>query len=252
MNVKVITDGKKIEYDQNFLDMLDPPPLHKDLVPYIRNDRVLGMRMLRHPLVYSVPYAEAFNKHVNASYEYKVEAAAKALSECDMARYCYIHERPYRLDAIENFLKVWPKYGCDKRTGRKFWQYLAELHTDSENINQNQEEWEALWSYQCEERMRWRGFATDRLDRRKLVGRLTIYHGTSMYAEPDMSWTLNRDIAVWFALRFNKENPIIYTGEANAEDVIAYLTSRGEDEIVIDPCNVEIISDTSDIQRRKA
>ena len=50
-----------------------------------------------------------------------------------------------------------------------------------------------------------------------------------------MSWTLSRKTAVWFAERFRPEEPVVGEGRCCKEDILAYFTGRGEEEIVIDP-----------------
>ena len=75
-------------------------------------------------------------------------------------------------------------------------------------------------------------------------GYLTIYHG---HCKPTMrgshSWTLNKDIAIWFGARnalFNG-SPDFYcvTGKVRLNDVIAYIPEGGEEEIVVLQRNVK-------------
>lgn len=47
-----------------------------------------------------------------------------------------------------------------------------------------------------------------------------------------MSWTRKYDKAVWFANRFG--NGYVIKGTAKKEDVLAYFSRRGEEEIVIE------------------
>ena len=68
-----------------------------------------------------------------------------------------------------------------------------------------------------------------------------------------MSWTLNKDLAKWFATRFFNATgiimttgrlglPRVLTGYCSSKDIHAYINSRKEDEIIIDSEKVEIIS----------
>ena len=75
-------------------------------------------------------------------------------------------------------------------------------------------------------------------------GCLTIYHG---HCKPTMrgshSWTLNKDIAMWFGARsalFNRSHDFYcVTGKVRLNDVIAYITEGNEDEIAVLQRNVK-------------
>jgi hypothetical protein len=49
-----------------------------------------------------------------------------------------------------------------------------------------------------------------------------------------LSWTLDRDKAVWFAnrLRNGRQKSLLIEGEVNKKDVLAYFAGRDESEIV--------------------
>lgn len=51
------------------------------------------------------------------------------------------------------------------------------------------------------------------------------------------SWSLSRDKAEWFATRltFDGCNPALYSFKVKKSDVVAYLSSRGESEIIVLP-----------------
>jgi hypothetical protein len=51
-----------------------------------------------------------------------------------------------------------------------------------------------------------------------------------------LAWTLDREVAVWFARRFAMLGgiPRVSTAAIRAERVLAYFTARGEAEIVVD------------------
>lgn len=64
-----------------------------------------------------------------------------------------------------------------------------------------------------------------------------IYRGVSIGRNPKgISYTANIQTATWFAHRFDTEEKqgYILTGMAEKKNVLAYLNSRGEDEIVYD------------------
>lgn len=70
-------------------------------------------------------------------------------------------------------------------------------------------------------------------------GVLKVYHGAKQDYPEEFSWTVDRDIAVWFGQRFDGRGFVI-EGEAHIDDVIDYYTSRGESEVLVLPELVNI------------
>lgn len=58
-----------------------------------------------------------------------------------------------------------------------------------------------------------------------------------------LSWTLNPDMASWFAYRFDKAKKVgkIYVAEVSRSDILAYFDVGGEDEVVVNPKKLENI-----------
>ncbi len=78
-----------------------------------------------------------------------------------------------------------------------------------------------------------------------LPNEIEVYRGVSNNNKKNgtkaLSWTINKNIAKWFATRYDNEG-IVFTAKAKKEDVLAYFNSREEEEVVIDYNNLEIIS----------
>lgn len=69
-------------------------------------------------------------------------------------------------------------------------------------------------------------------------GYLTVYRGhSSYYLRNTASWTLNKDFAFWFgkriALLHKTDGYYIYQGKVKLEDILAYVTKKNEEEIVV-------------------
>jgi hypothetical protein len=79
-------------------------------------------------------------------------------------------------------------------------------------------------------------FPTDHLPETFLVWRGV--HGKNFSMD---AGTLSRDIACWFAFRFSDGEPRVFRRTVQRVDVLAHLTAREEDEIVLD------IGDTAEI-----
>ena len=63
---------------------------------------------------------------------------------------------------------------------------------------------------------------------------ITVYRGIQKDATTNaLSWTLDKNIAQWFANRFNNNGEVV-EATINKKYVFAYLNGRGEKEIVLD------------------
>lgn len=66
-----------------------------------------------------------------------------------------------------------------------------------------------------------------------LPNQIEIYRGERSRGDrKGLSWTLDRNIAEWFAKRF-QNNGYVKSGIAYKEDILAYFNCRNEKEIVI-------------------
>ena len=74
---------------------------------------------------------------------------------------------------------------------------------------------------------------------RTLPDRLTIYRGVASKSNPKgLSWTTDIKKAEWFANRWNDKGYIIQA-EIPKDKVLAYFTTRGEQEVVVDTTDVQ-------------
>lgn len=68
---------------------------------------------------------------------------------------------------------------------------------------------------------------------------LTVYRGVNYNGLPEgLSWTTDKNKAIWFANRFKGNNPRVYKLDIDiskdADSILAYFSSRNEQEVVID------------------
>lgn len=212
------------------LEAMMKEDLHPDLLPYVQPTDS-GLDMVQHPLVHEFLTVPGL---LNRQYEQKSLALAKAWDEEDWSSYIYLHERPYRFVALYSI--VW------RMDDEDYWTRLRSVWTDSENIWQNADDWFDLWH--DEKRRESRPLQV--MDDDEYVTWLalpevvTVYRGFSVDPDADeidndgaSSWTLDEDKAWWFARRFaHQGEPRVAVGTVRREDVLAYLDSRGESEIV--------------------
>ena len=107
---------------------------------------------------------------------------------------------------------------------------LIEAWTDAEFPHQNRRLWEAMF--------RRFGYITDS-ETPMPQGELVIFRGQRRGVPLGMSWTLDREKAEWFARRFHHFGPHeLVKGEIPSALVYAYIVSRRESEIVVNPRRV--------------
>jgi hypothetical protein len=197
--------------------------LHKDLVDYLEDGDMFPM--LRHPLVFHVPYFENMNAIINKQYTHKKMLLKKYIKDGDLGGYLFAHERPYRLNA---FMKINHKF-----SDKEYWKNLNSIWTDSENIYQNIFSWKHLLNSdrKCKESFMSKG---DLKFFKNLPETLTIYRGcTKGLNENGYSYTTERTQAEWFANRFRNGEAKVVELKVKKKDVFAYTNSRSENEIII-------------------
>jgi len=212
-------------------------PLDSELQDYLV-DSVLGP-VIKHPLVFSIPHSPQLNAMANARLRAKQEGCRQAAETRQWTQYLFLHERPFRVHA---FTRI-----ADRLSDEDYWTLLAELWVDAENIYEDQQLWATL--LQDDARTPRRHMIMTDAERRALARHpetLTIYRGFNIDGRhAGMSWTLNATTARGFAKRFGGHgHPRVASGTAARSAVIAYLRGRGEDEIVVSPTDVTIISVT--------
>lgn len=204
------------------------PPLEACLVdtssgPWIKN-----------PLVNTM-YTPAMNALYNAQYRSKLTHLAELAEKGAWDLWIWLHERPWRFDALCEI--------ADEMTDEEFWQEVAQVWIDSENIRENAEAWDEL-------------LRTDRPGHEHMMGRaervallglpeiIDVYQGHTDQRDDGWSWTTDRDKAEWFAHRFaafEDSEPALSIGSVLRQDVLAYFTGRNESEILIAPELVDLI-----------
>lgn len=222
--------------------------LHAELQRHLTENKFFGT-VLDHPLVRIFPYGLKHPKGfryrdaatmANAMYSKKKATLLAAKRERDWHSYVFLHERPYRCEAL-HYLN-----NSENLKVTEFWPLVRVTWMDSENIRQWHDEWVELWT----ESRRYSTSVMQRSDQKRfraLSENITVWRGVN---HPDgangLSWTVDRDKAVWFARRFKsgKKNagPHLAKGIVSKKVVLAYFNGRNESEIVVLPENVKHFS----------
>lgn len=210
-------------------------PLVPELEMYLTETGFMG-ESLKHPLVYQVPFFPQLGYLANDMLAAKQEALEKAKADGNWNHAIYLHERPYRCNAFDAFKK--------RMDDATYWDILGDVYSDTENFWQESRRWARLLKSGRPERDHFMNEA-DREHFASLPDELTVYRGFNGKGKAaSWAWTLDKDIATWFAKRLNREShfkpPTIVTGTVAKADVIGYISSRHEDEIVVPPAMVTI------------
>ena len=142
----------------------------------------------------------------------------KCIDEKDFNSIFYLIEKPYRMQVfIENFYIIPNKYK---------YNIFLEIYISSEYGFKELIESgfiDIILKYKPEK------------EYNGLPEELIIYRGEgklSTEKEKALSWTLKKEVAEFFANRFNS-NGKIYKGKVKKENIIDYLKERGEEEILV-------------------
>lgn len=183
--------------------------------------------MLRHPLVYMVPLI--LPGHANRALAAKRAAVAKAVHEKDWGQVVFLHERPYRLKALIDYVVGHdadePEEVIPLCAVPEHWELAADVWVDSENIEQELENWRALvGNGDCD---LWLGSEEEHAAFAALPDPIPAYRGGSV---GDWSWTTDFKIAEFFSRRSG-----LWVREAliPKADCFGYLTRRGESELLV-------------------
>ena len=223
-------------------------PLHPELARFSRPDPtgVLGM-VIQHPLLHALACAAPLHAIYNRLYAGKLARLDRALAESNWHSFVWTHERPWRARALVDLLE---RHAIEPT---EYWDLVAEIHVDSENLAQDPAMWRALWSGAPTEGVNYGSARASRelvmQDRERevfagLPERVRIFRGCGPdEIEGDFCWSTSAKTALWFARRFQRgdEPRLLAEGEIDRERVLAHLLRRGESEIVAFPEDVTVL-----------
>lgn len=212
----------------DFEDMFREEELSSELVPYIMEGSFGPY--INHPLVQSIPHSPVMNRRANLMLAHKKEALEEALATGKWNSVVFLHERPFRLNALlEHVPSDIPP--------SEYWPIVSSVWTDSENIWQNVDVWMDLWSSDHHRH----DLVMDE-DEMEVFDNLpeivNVYRGTQRGLPLGLSWTTDHERAEWFANRYGQDNALVVEGKVNKAYVLAYFLGRGEQEIVAFPHDI--------------
>lgn len=200
--------------------------LRPELVPYVEPDGPLGPQ-LKHPLVFDIPLT--LPGRANEAYDYKVEALAKAIEREDWHDVVFLHERPYRCDALIDYVVGRDENGVALSLSslpQEVRDLAATVWVDSENIHQHLEDWAAMFDGS--------GFILGSEEEKEEFERLSdpVRIFRADIDDGGWSWTTEESVARFFAGRFSNKDDIVVADVAK-EHVFGYLSRRNEHEVLV-------------------
>ncbi len=216
------------------LMMIHDAELHPDLRKYVQKGPPWDM--LRSPQIYEVPYSPKLNAYINYRYERRKKMLGEALMKQEWEKLFYadigLIEGPYKLQMLEHYGPLIPP--------ERYWPILGDVWVHVENAHQQPvKALHKLWRMYKTSNPRTLAMSPDEVEAyNALPDELTIFRGHSRKKTRrigDLSWTLNRDVAFWFAKRFKQpeQEKCLLVGKVKKKHVWAHFTCRNEDEIVV-------------------
>lgn len=155
----------------------------------------------------------------------KTEAAEQARQKQDWSQYLWLHERPYRVDALADI----------PTSAEEFWPLVGNAWTDTEFPHQAKAQWLRLFSS-----VHAHNIMNDE-ERELLAGlpkQVEVFRGVhGPHGDDGFSWTFSEERAHWFATRFATtpgESRVLRRTVSKAE-IVAVLQRRGEEEVLLLP-----------------
>ncbi len=206
-------------------------PLRPELKKWLEESEAFG-QVLKHPLVFGIPYIEQMNAVYNEQLKYKKQHVAKATIEKNWYSYIFLHERPYRFNALHGIKD-------QVENDKEYWELVSSVWTDTENLWQVQDLLSDLITANRTSRQCMMDEEEERF-LKEMPDDFLIYRGHQENNQKGYSWTLSFWKAKWFANRFGQGE--VSEALCNKESAIALLMGRGETEIAVHPNNLQYIS----------
>jgi hypothetical protein len=196
------------------------------LLPELRTRWLVDERLLHHPLVVAPVFNCEDASRVNAQYRSKKQRLQDLkVTLGDGQEYVFLHERPYRFGALNRIIP--------HLSPTDYWRLVGAIWTDSENIRQHFAGWQRLWSALTINKHRCMT-ARERRDLKAMSPSFPVWRGIGYGGRArGLSWTLDRDKAVWFAQRFGPPGTgKLVHAEVKRHRVHAFFQGRQESEII--------------------
>jgi len=191
--------------------------------------------MVDHPLVRHMVYTPAQNLYLNKLFKSKQEKLKELIQNKKWDGVVWLHERSWRAWAFAQFAPYMKPV--------EYWKNLSGIWIDTEFPHVHKDMWLDLFSANVKQKRKLMS-SKERQVIQDLPKKATIYRGYDDDIKNNLmgiSWTLSEEKADWFATRFKIETaPRVAEGQCEKSSILAYFDDRGEQEIVINPIDINI------------
>lgn len=201
-------------------------------------DTSFGAPMLKHPLIYMLMPIPGL---ANRAYKEKQAELDKAIAEEDWAGCVWLHERPWRLNALVEYVVGKDEDDVPYRAidiDPKWRSLIAAIWQDCENIAQHIPEWDRIMSGHnpgdplifCDNEEAWNA----------LPDRIEVWRGD--LNDGGWSWSTERSVGEFFTSYAGQTAPLVH-GWVDKRNVFGYLHGRNESEVMVRRNYVENIEE---------
>jgi hypothetical protein len=203
------------------------PQLHPDLQPYLKDGG------LHHPLVHLEYDIPALYQRVNQLYEYKKRTISHPEPPNEWDLYLpHLSESDRYVQFIINEVR---------RQDPEYFRIIGQIWTDFETLGQLSCFLEMVlgleafdpWGEPLSTNVVYMMTEIERQKLSQLPDEFTVYRGHDSRLLKGMSWTLERDIALQYAIGRNGGDRQISTGIVSKKSVIAFIDRWSESEIIV-------------------
>jgi hypothetical protein len=200
-------------------------PLCDQLKAYVTRNGWISHRLI----VEMLPRRAA---QINRRFAKKTKLAQELWDRQEYRRYVHLHERAYRLGALEKVLGA-----GHQQPDAEIAKLVGEVWIDSENIHQDRTRWRRIWRS-----LKAPQSAMDADDDAALAAQpdpLIVFRAIPHPRRDklSLSWTTDRNNAISLARRFPAEVDfhLIMTGQVAKKNIFAYFVNRKDSEVVVLP-----------------
>ena len=189
-----------------------------------------------HPLVRLILYTPDQNEYLNDVFKKKQRDLKKSIKNKKWDYVLMLHERPWRAWAFTQFAPYMKPV--------EYWKNLSSIWIDTEFPHIHKDMWLDFFNANVKQKRKLMS-SKERQVIQDLPKKVTIYRGYDDGMENALmgiSWTLSEKKANWFATRFEVEaDPRVAEGQCEKSSILAYLSQRDEEEIIINPMDINIM-----------
>lgn len=218
----------------SLLEMTEPEELTPELKEYVYHSPELGWEVLKHPLIFAVPYTSQINAFYNKAYHFRKKKTEEDRAKGDWKGFVFLHEKPHWIDA---FLEI-----VNNVSDEEYWEILGGILVATEN----------MWEFQryLPKLLSGRPNPLRMMDEDEkefydtLPDEIKIFRGYQNNFDwcnkHGYSWTLSFWHANWFSERYHREVGEVSWAICKKEHILSVFLGRNEAEILVDPQNLRI------------